>query len=74
MNFSLVDNSLATAMVFYRSKFYQAHLVKLLAVGLVVVIIYQTFLIQRFRTVLLSRELQYNQSKKGRKSSFTINQ
>ena len=54
-------------MVFYRSKYYHPHLVRLLAVSLVVVIIYQTFLIQRFRTLLLSRELQYNQSKKGRK-------
>ena len=68
----MVDSSLATAMVFYRNKYYHPHLVRLLAVSLVVLIIYQTFLIQRFRTLLLSRELQYNQSKKGRKLSFTI--
>ena len=65
MNFSsLVDN--ICAMAFYRSKYYHHHLVRLGAVTLAMVIIYQTFLIQRFRTLLLDREQQYNQSKIGK--------
>ena len=57
-------------MVFYRSKYYHYHLVRLLGLTLIMLIIYQTFLIQRFRTLLLDREHQYNQSKIGRKLSL----
>ena len=57
-------------MVFYRSKYYHYHLVRLLALSLLMVLLYQSFLIQRFRTELLERERQYNQSKIGRKLFF----
>ena len=55
------------AMVFYRSKYYQPYLVRLLAVILVTVVLYQTFLIQNFKKLLLARELERNKSKIGRK-------
>ena len=55
------------AMVFYRSKYYQPYLVRLLALILVTVVLYQTFLIQNFKKLLLARELERNKSKIGRK-------
>ena len=54
-------------MVFWRSKFYHHHLVRLGALTLATVIIYQALLLQRFRALLLDRDEQYNQSKIGRK-------
>ena len=54
-------------MVFSRSKYYHYHLVRLVALTVLMVITYQTFLIQRFRTLLLEREQQFNKSKIGRK-------
>ena len=54
-------------MVFWRSKFYHHHLVRLGALTLATVIVYQALLLQRFRALLLDRDEQYNQSKIGRK-------
>ena len=59
-------------MVFYRSKYYHYHLVRLVALTLLMLIIYQTFLIQRYRTLLVDREHQHNQSKIGRKLLFQV--